>query len=98
MISPSVTHTLDEWLGNYGCRYYDTFFRLEYNGRPINLWSGAEWRTERGAKAAFNSSMRCNLTRGYNGPEMDREDADQQIKELWSSGAIKIVEYKKVKV
>ena len=42
--------------------------------------------------------MKCSLTRGYSGPKMDDEDADQQIKELWSSGAIKIVEYKKVKV
>ena len=50
MISPTVTHTLDGWLTEYSGRYYDTFFRLEYDGKPIDLWSGAEWRTRRGQR------------------------------------------------
>lgn len=97
-IHPAITSTIGRCLKTYSRRFDDTLYRLEYNGTPLALDSHSEWATARGAKMALNSHLRCSLDRGWYGPEMEREETDKVVAELWSSGIVKIVEFKKVRV
>lgn len=96
-IHPAITSAIECCLEGYSRRFDDTLYRLEYNGTPLALDSDTEWATPKGAKMALNSHLRCSLSRGWNGPEMEREEIDKVVAELWSSGVVKIVEFKKVR-
>ncbi len=76
----------------------ETLYRIEYLGELIRFpRTNSEWPSRKGAKMALNSHVRCSLERGFYTPCMKEDEIERAIKEIWSSGEVKIVEYKKVR-